>query len=288
MKLSTIQEEDDCSMCEKSLEGLEDANTRLMDTLRYNVADEKRKSKKCKEKIKEIKEIKEESNDCKKKLKEFSKQRSASKNRRIKPKRSKKIRKSKRSKKIRKPKRSKKIRKSKKVNRKKRTKRKQKQRGGGLMDLYSDIKDASHTASRIPIIIQNQLTIFLYGKKDIPQIIYLEKDSNFPKSQTKEYRNSILSKLPELSLAIKEKYPMVMPPTNEQIWQTLQEEAIDKVIRDHVIPPLDNKLIKMLTDTADSVKSSASDRNSMSSLSSVPSSQPMLSGSPYSSYNPYY
>jgi len=101
------------------------------------------------------------------------------------------------------------------------------------------LKDLSETikiASNIPQTIQNQMTIYLYGIRDIDTILITEGTEGYVERNDKKRIKGIITQLKRSALfnkhMQKREYGFGDSISSEELWQIIQEEAIAKIIND--------------------------------------------------------
>ena len=105
---------------------------------------------------------------------------------------------------------------------------------GSILDIFS----------KLPNIMQNQMTIYLYSIDNVDPILLSENDENYNiRNDNKRIRN-ILNQLKRSPLFTKHlqkrDYGYNDNISSEELWQVLQEEVIAKIINDFMKRSLDN------------------------------------------------
>ena len=105
---------------------------------------------------------------------------------------------------------------------------------GSILDIFS----------KLPNIMQNQMTIYLYSIDNVDPILLSESDENYiNRNDHKRIRNIMnqLKKSPLFSKHLQKRdYGFNDNISSEELWQVLQEEVIAKIINDFMKRSLDN------------------------------------------------
>ena len=110
--------------------------------------------------------------------------------------------------------------------------------------LFKDVNETIKIATNLPQTIQNQMTIFLYGLKDISPILKIEGSDDYDeRNDSKRIRNIVneLKKSPLFTKHMKQReYGYNDHISSEGLWQIIQEEVIAKIIDDFMRRSIEN------------------------------------------------
>ena len=111
-------------------------------------------------------------------------------------------------------------------------------------EFINKIGDSINFFSKFPELIQNQMTIFLYGIKDIDLIILPLDHENYDNRNDQTRLRTIINKLKHSPKFVKHlqkrDYGLSDIMDSEELWQILQEEVVSKIIDDFMRRSLEN------------------------------------------------
>lgn len=111
--------------------------------------------------------------------------------------------------------------------------------------LIKDMTESANQFKNIPKLIQNQVTIFLYAMKDLPEILIHEDSEEYIYRNNRDRVRKILHKLYKSEIfrnhLLKRDLDLRDIRTCEEIWQIMQEEVISKTIQNFMYDSLQNR-----------------------------------------------
>lgn len=111
-------------------------------------------------------------------------------------------------------------------------------------EFINKIGDALNIFNKLPNIMQNQMTIYLYSIDNVDPILLSEDDENYDNRNDHNRIKNIMNQLKKSSQFTKHlqkrDYGFNDNISSEELWQVLQEEVIAKIINDFMKRSLDN------------------------------------------------
>ena len=111
-------------------------------------------------------------------------------------------------------------------------------------EFIDKIGNALNIFNKLPNIMQNQMTIYLYSIDNVDPILLSEDDDNYDSRNDHNRIKNIMNQLKKSSQFTKHlqkrDYGYNDNISSEELWQVLQEEVIAKIINDFMKRSLDN------------------------------------------------